>query len=62
LLLAFAHWLAQTNDTIILSCGGNEPIEISAQPRIYISDVRLLAADDNESQTVEEPDDVDDDA
>jgi TIR domain len=61
LLLAFAHWLAQANDTITLSCGGNAPIEISAQPRIYLSNVRLLAADDNESQTVDEPDDVDDD-
>jgi len=28
---------------IHLSCGGNAPIEVSAQPRIYFSDVRLLA-------------------
>jgi hypothetical protein len=60
LVLAFAHWLAQANDTITLSCGGNSPIEISAQPRLYLSDVRLLAADDCESQTVDEPEDVDD--
>jgi hypothetical protein len=62
LLLAFAHWLAQENDTITISCGGNSPIEISAQPRIYLSDVRLLAADDNKSQTVDEPDSIEDDS
>jgi hypothetical protein len=43
LLLAFAHWLAQSNDTITLTCGHNAPIEVGAQPRIYLSDVRLLA-------------------
>jgi hypothetical protein len=37
LLLAFAH---------SLSCGGNASIELSAQPRLYVSDVRLLAPDD----------------
>jgi hypothetical protein len=61
LLLAFAHWLAQANETITLSCGGSAPIEVSAQPRIYLSDVRLLAADDSASETVDEPDEFDDD-
>ena len=32
LLLAYANWLAQENDTISLSCGGNPPIEVSAEP------------------------------
>jgi hypothetical protein len=61
LLLAYAHWLAQENDTISLSCGGNPPIEVSAVPRIYVSEVRLLAPDDSQFQSTDEPEDIDDD-
>ena len=61
LVLAFAHWLAGGNDTIFLSCGSNKPIEVSAQPRIYVSDVRLLAPDDATAETTDDEDDFDDD-
>jgi hypothetical protein len=62
LALAFATWLAEGNDTISLPCGSNDPIEVSAQPRIYLSDVRLLAPDDTAAEIIdEEGDDLDDD-
>lgn len=60
LLLAFCHWLADGNDTITLPCGGRDPIEVSAQPRIYVSDVRLVAPDIDEPETTEEEDGLDD--
>jgi TIR domain len=61
LLLAFAHWLAQADDTITLSCGGNLPIAVSAQPRIYLSDMRLVAPDDLAPVPPDDPDEFDDD-
>jgi hypothetical protein len=61
LVLAFANWLAEGNDTISLSCGSNNPIEVSAQPRIYVSDVRLLAPDDTTAETTDDEVDLDDD-
>jgi hypothetical protein len=61
LLLAFAHWLAHPNDTIRLSCGGNAPIKVGAHPRIYVSDVRLLAPDDRASVSLDVPEELDDD-
>ncbi len=60
LLLAFALWLAEGNDTISLPCGSNDPIEVSAQPRIYLSDVRLLAPEDGAAEPEEEGDELDD--
>ncbi len=62
LLLAFAQWLAQGDDTISLSCGTNDPIEVSAQPRIYLSDVRLVTPDSgiSEIQDDGEGDELDD--
>ena len=62
LMLAFAHWLAEENDTISLSCGSNDPIEVSSQPRIYVTDVRLVAPveESSEPEVDDEGDDFDD--
>jgi hypothetical protein len=61
LLLAFSYWLAEADDTILLPCGSNPAIEVSVQPRIYVSEVRLLAPDDEVSASTDEPDEFDDD-
>ena len=62
LMLAFAHWLAERNDTISSSCGSNDPIEVSSQPRIYVSEVRLVAPfeEPSEPDTDDDRDDFDD--
>ena len=55
LLLAFAHWLAGGSTTIDLPCGSRSPIQVSSQPRIYSSEIRLLISDDEAEP--EPPDD-----
>jgi hypothetical protein len=56
LVLAFAHWLAEANDTISLSCGSNDPILVAAQPRIFLCDVRLAAMEGFVSELEEDED------
>jgi TIR domain-containing protein len=61
LVQAFAHWLAEGNDTITLPCGSNDPIEVSAQPTIYVSNVRLVTPDVGASEPPDEGEEFDDD-